>query len=135
MSEAGEPERIPGLGRVSGRCASAAGAACARGAALEGAAFFLAHTSPDAGILVVVDGPLQADALDDALAAYGLRFGHLTDGGPRVPDGEEQLGVDCQSCCLAAPIHMGPPCVTVRCGIWSIRLSVSTGHVCRARWG
>ena len=86
---------------------SAACASCTRGAAFERAAFFFAHAAPDARVLVIVDCPLQTDALDVAFAAHGFRFGHLADGGPRVPDGEEEFGVDCQASRLAAPI----PCV------------------------
>ena len=83
----------------------AARAACARGAALERAALFLAHTAPDAGILVVIDSPLQADARDLALTAYGLGLGDLCDGWTRVPDGEEKFRVNCQACRLTPPIH------------------------------
>ena len=53
--------------------------------------------------------------LNPAILAHGFRFGHLADGGPRVPDGEEEFGVDCQASRLAAPIHVCSPCVTVCC--------------------
>ena len=75
-----------GAGGVLAACA-----ACARGAALEGAAFFFTHAAPHAGVLVVVDGPLQADAYDLALAAHGLGLGDLRNSRTRVPDGEEKV--------------------------------------------
>ena len=78
----------------------------ARGAAPQGTALLLAHSAPHAGVLVVVEGPLEADGLDLAGAAHGLGLGGLRDRGAGIPDGEEQLGVDRQARGFTAPIHL-----------------------------
>ena len=109
-------------------------ASCARGAALEGAAFFFAHAAPHAGVLVIVDGPLEAHADDLALAAHGLGLGDLRNSRTRVPDGEEKFWVYGQACCLTAPIHdlsFAPRvlCAWVSCALFQCPL----GHLSRAR--
>jgi hypothetical protein len=62
-------------------------------AALQGAAFVLAETAPDAVVLAGLEGPLEALFAHVATTADDLRLLDLEDGRAGVADREEELGV------------------------------------------
>src|SRR5690554_3084186 len=81
------------------------GATGASGATLEGTALVLGQATPHAGVLAVLQRPLEADVDDRAPLADGLGLFDLRQGRTGVADGEEQLGVFGQTCGIVAPVH------------------------------
>jgi hypothetical protein len=77
----------------------------ARRAPLEGAAFVLAHATPDARILTGLKGPLKASVHDGAAAANALGFLNLQKCWSRVADWEKELRVLVEAGCAITPIH------------------------------
>ncbi len=86
---------------------SAACASCPRGAAFGRAAFFFARAAPRRPSPGYCRLPTAGGITYDAShSRHGFRFGHLADGGPRVPDGEEELGSTVRQAALLHLIHV-----------------------------
>ena len=93
------------------RCGSGS-AACASGAALQGATLVFAEAAPHARVLTGLEGVLEADLGDGAPGADGLGLLDLVDGGTSVADREEEFRVCGEAGGLVAPIHGDAPCCT-----------------------
>ena len=62
-------------------------------ATLQRTTLILAGAAPDAGILVIVQGPLQANVYNLAGRAHGLGFFNLCQSGAGVAYGEEKFRI------------------------------------------
>jgi hypothetical protein len=71
----------------------------------DGTPFICGHSTPDAGILVEVNGPLQAGPGDLAPTADDLSHFDLVKRGAGVPNREEQIGVLAQAGNVISPSH------------------------------
>ena len=71
----------------------------------ECATLVLAGSAPHAGILVVVQGPLQANLGHVAGDAHRFGFFDLRQGRASIADREEQFGIYSQAGSSVTPIH------------------------------
>ena len=81
------------VGGLSSSCGSGEGTL-----ATDAAAFTLAHPAPDAELLAVLEGVLEAVLTHDTASAHFLGFA-----GARTTLGEEEVGVDAQAVGVVLP--------------------------------